>query len=428
MNSQALRIAIIHHGRIIEDRTLPTGQRQSVSVGADPKATFCVPMSDTTTRTTLFQVTKAGALVVAEPALEGRVQVDGLERPLFEHPRGAVMPKGAKGRIRVGDVTVLFQLVTPPPVVVPPELPKGATGVIAQLDRSFVVALALSFAAHLAGAGYVMAQPAPVEPELSLEAQLDRHAAVLLPLPKQAPATREPIAPTKTPPSGPSKTVARSESVVAKAPSKPVSADELKAKLSRAGMLAVIGSRGDGEGLVGDLLKDASVVGSVSDALKGADGFKVASAADALKTGLKGDDSGTALTVGTIGTNGTQQVALTERGAIAVQGRVREEAVSVETSDVPADELSKWMRLRRGAIQACYERELKRNHQLSGRLVVKFSITPRGRVAGLDLSEGTLQDPGVAGCIASLAKSWVLPFTPEDEVAVAFPFVFAPAS
>jgi outer membrane biosynthesis protein TonB len=427
MNPQALRIAIIHHGRIIEDRTLPTGQRQSVSVGADPKATFCVPMSDTTTRTTLFEVTKAGALVVAEPALEGRVQVDGLERPLSEHPRGAVLPKAAKGRIRVGDVTVLFQIVTPPPMPAPPELPKGATGFIAQLDRSFVVALTLSFAAHLAGAGYVMAQPAPVEPELSLEAQLDRHAAVLLPLPKQAVPTKDPVAPKQTSPS-PSKKVAPAESVVAKAPSKPVSADELKSKLSRAGMLAVIGSKGDGEGLVGDLLKDASVVGSVSDAMKGTDGFRVASAADALKTGLKGDDSGTAVTVGAIGTNGTQQVSLTERGAIAVQGRVREEAVSVETSDVPADELSKWMRLRRGAIQSCYERELKRNHQLSGRLVVKFSITPRGRVAGLDLSEGTLQDPGVAGCIASLAKSWVLPFTPEDEVAVAFPFVFAPAS
>ncbi len=86
------------------------------------------------------------------------------------------------------------------------------------------------------------------------------------------------------------------------------------------------------------------------------------------------------------------------------------------------------MRGRRGAIQSCYERELKRNHSLSGRLVLKFTISSRGRVTGLDLSEGSLQNAGVSDCITSLAKGWVLPFTPEDEVPVAFPFVFSPVN
>jgi hypothetical protein len=134
------------------------------------------------------------------------------------------------------------------------------------------------------------------------------------------------------------------------------------------------------------------------------------------------------VTVGPIGTDGARHVELGERSLVAVTGRVREEALSVDTSDIPSDELAKWMRARRGAIQSCYERVLKRNHQLSGRLVVKFTITPRGRVTSLDLSEGTLQDPEVLSCIAALARTWVLPFTPEDEVGVAFPFVFTPST
>jgi outer membrane biosynthesis protein TonB len=169
-------------------------------------------------------------------------------------------------------------------------------------------------------------------------------------------------------------------------------------------------------------------VGSVTEAMRNADGFQVASAADALRADRKGDGAGGAVTVGPIGTDGARQVGLVERGDVAIIGRVREEPVSIETSDLPSDALAKWMRSRRGAIQSCYERVLKRNHLLSGRLVVKFSITPRGRVAELDLSEGTLQDPEVASCIASLAKNWVLPFTPDDEVAVAFPFVFTPST
>jgi outer membrane biosynthesis protein TonB len=429
--TQALRIAVIHQGRIIEDRTLPAGKKARVSVGADPEATFCVPMSESSSHTTVFEVTKAGPMLVGDLALEGRCEAGGAERPLREQPRGVPLARGAKGRVKLGDVTVLFQLVTPPPAPPPPELPRGSRGVIAQLDRSFVTILAIVFAAHFAGAGYVMAQPAPVEPELTLaDLQKDRFAAVLMPLPKQAP-----VLPTKPvdAPRKPTETAKPTtpEKVAAAEPAKPSnrpSAQVMKERLSRLGMLAVIGAKGDGEGLVGDLLKDASSVGSVTEAMRNAEGFQVASAADALRADRKGDGAGGAVTVGPIGTDGAREVGLVERGDVAITGRVREEPVSIETSDIPSDALAKWMRSRRGAIQSCYERVLKRNHLLSGRLVVKFSITPRGRVAELDLSEGTLQDPEVASCIASLAKNWVLPFTPEDEVAVAFPFVFTPST
>ena len=118
----------------------------------------------------------------------------------------------------------------------------------------------------------------------------------------------------------------------------------------------------------------------------------------------------------------------TDRQAVAVAGRVREETISVDAPDISPEALGSWMRGRRGAIQSCYERELKRNHSLSGRLVLKFTISSRGRVTGLDLTEGSLQNPAVSDCITSLAKNWVLPFTPEDEVPVAFPFVFSPVN
>ncbi|MDX2009686.1 MAG: AgmX/PglI C-terminal domain-containing protein [Myxococcaceae bacterium] len=428
---QALRIAIIHQGRIIEDRTLPPGKKARVTVGSDPKATFCVPMSESSGRTTVFEVTKTGAQLVAEPSLEGRIQLGGTERPLSEQPRAVPLSPGAKGRVKLQDVTVLFQLVTPPPAPPPMALPKGARGVVAQLDRSFVTILAVVFAAHFAAAGYVMAQPPPVDRELSLaELQHDRFAAVLMPLPKLEALVKKPVTPQPATKPTLTEPVAASKPVAAAAPkpSDRPSAQVMKERLSRLGMLAVIGAKGDGEGLVGDLLKDTSSVGSVTDAMRNADGFQVATAADALRADRKGDGAGGAVTVGPIGTDGARQVGLVERSDVTVTGRVREEPVSVETSDIPSDELGKWMRSRRGAIQSCYERVLKRNHQLSGRLVVKFTITPRGRVSALDLSEGSLQDPEVAGCIASLAKNWVLPFTPEDEVAVAFPFVFTPST
>ncbi len=86
------------------------------------------------------------------------------------------------------------------------------------------------------------------------------------------------------------------------------------------------------------------------------------------------------------------------------------------------------MHARRSAIQSCYERELKRNRSLSGRLVLAFNITPRGRVAELDFAEGTLRSGPVESCIGTIAQNWVLPFQPSDDVRVEFPFIFSPVN
>jgi outer membrane biosynthesis protein TonB len=421
----ALRIALIHAGRIIEDRTLAPGKKATVSVGADAKNTFCVPMGTLPSSTVLFKVTKEHT-VLLRGGFEGRAAVSGHEQALSELPAELALPKGAKGRVKLGDVTVLFQMVAPAPKPELPTLPKGARGVTAQLDRAFVVAMALSFAAHLIGAGYVMAQPMPEEPELSLaELQQDRFAAVLMPIPKPERAP-EPPKPSAAPAVAeqPKKPTPTQVAEAPKAAAKP-RGDVLRQRVSSMGMLAIIGSVGGEGGLAGDLLKTSSGVGNVADAMQGA-GVKVASVDDALKAGVKGEQSGQTVTVGALGTNGARQVELQEHVTATVVGRVREEPISVDTPDISPEALSAWMKQRRGSIQSCYERELKRNHGLAGRLVLKFVITPRGRVAALDLSEGTLQDPAMSDCIRTMMRNWVMPFTPEDEVPVAFPFVFSP--
>lgn len=428
----ALRIALIHGGRIIEDRTLDAGKRSTITVGADPKSTFCVPMGELPKSVSLFKVTKEGAQLMSDGSLEGRVSLGGPEQSLAEVPANVMLMKGSKGRVKVGDVTVLFQMVTPPPAVPLPTLPKGAKGVVAQLDRAFVVAMAFSFFAHLVGAGYVMAQPTPVEPDLSLAdwQQQDRFAATLMPIPKQVPEqspakTKEPIADASK------KEPEKAKAPVAQAPAKSktttASADAVKARLSKMGMLAVIGSVGGEGGVVGDLLKDSNGVGGVADAMKNA-GVQVATAEDALKLKLKGSETGATVGVTAMGTDGVKNVVLEESKTVAIAGRVREEVITVDAPDISSEALSNWMRGRRGAIVSCYERELKRDHSLSGRLVLKFVVSTRGRVTDLDLSEGTMQNAAVRECITSIARNWVLPFTPEDEVPVAFPFVFSPVN
>ncbi len=414
---QALRIALIHNSRIIEDRTLPVGRRVKVSVGSDAHSTFCVPMADLPASTTLFQVSGAQAVMVRSP-------FNATPRPL---------ERDAKGRVSIGDVTVLYQMVTPARAAPVPELPRGARGLVGQLDRVFLVTMVASFAAHLAGAGYVMSQPAPVDPELSLaELAHGRFAAQLLPIPAQLRAPPKPAVPEAVKPSAPEAPIAakRPSSKSAEAPGARPSAlvpspEALKRRLAGMGMLAVIGSAGDGTGGVGDLLKEAS---GIEDAVRGTGGVRVGTAADALVATRRGAQAGDAVTVGPLGSDGVKQVVLAEKAIASVKGTLRQEALTVETADISPDALGAWMRGRKAAIQACYERELKRHQTLAGRLVLRFSVTPRGRVADVQFTENTLGSPEVSQCIEQVMKGWVLPFTPEDDVPVSFPFVFSPAS
>jgi TonB family protein len=79
------------------------------------------------------------------------------------------------------------------------------------------------------------------------------------------------------------------------------------------------------------------------------------------------------------------------------------------------------------AIQHCYEKELKRNPSLKGKVVVRFSIMPSGRTGDIEIEENTLGNDAVGACIRTAIRGWTFPFKPDDEVPVAYPFVFSPA-
>jgi TonB family protein len=58
------------------------------------------------------------------------------------------------------------------------------------------------------------------------------------------------------------------------------------------------------------------------------------------------------------------------------------------------------------AIQFCYQREIKRNPNLKGKLVVRFVITPQGTIASVTILSSTLNNPTVESCIIERIKRW----------------------
>jgi len=106
-----------------------------------------------------------------------------------------------------------------------------------------------------------------------------------------------------------------------------------------------------------------------------------------------------------------------------VKGAIKTEAPAVD-GELDPNMVAKEVRTRLGAIKACYERALKRNPNLSGKVVIHWTITQAGTVSGVDVEQDTLGDAEVASCIKSLIARWRFPAPSGGSVDVSFPFVF----
>ena len=76
------------------------------------------------------------------------------------------------------------------------------------------------------------------------------------------------------------------------------------------------------------------------------------------------------------------------------------------TGNRDPDEISVVINRHNTSIQSCYDRGLKRDPDLKGKLVVRFIITAEGRVKNVNLISSTLNNPRVERCIIGKIRRW----------------------
>lgn len=70
------------------------------------------------------------------------------------------------------------------------------------------------------------------------------------------------------------------------------------------------------------------------------------------------------------------------------------------------DDVSAVVKGHNSAIQYCYQRALKRNPGLRGKVVVRFTISPAGSVSHVEIVSSTLRNSRVESCIINRIKRW----------------------
>lgn len=71
----------------------------------------------------------------------------------------------------------------------------------------------------------------------------------------------------------------------------------------------------------------------------------------------------------------------------------------------------------------CFEDELSRNPNASGRVVIALSIAPSGVVSSARATEDTFSSSRVADCAVRAVRRWVFP-AHEGTIEVSYPFLF----
>src|SRR5262245_24949594 len=189
--AKILRVGVIRDGKIIEERHIrqPTG----VTVGQDGTNTFVIPASELPASFPVFEYRNGQYLLLFTDRMNGRVanragdfDFAGLKSKGLVQKRGSVwvlpLDESAKGKVSLGEVTLLFQFVSPPPEPARIELPAEVRGSVwRSIDHLFFTILVASLILHFAVAVWIMLSPKPADADLSLDELPDRFARVLLP-------------------------------------------------------------------------------------------------------------------------------------------------------------------------------------------------------------------------------------------------------
>lgn len=152
-----LRIGVLLGGKLVEERLIR--DHKPVSIGQSMKNTFSIPVEGLPLEFTMFAIDNGKYTLRFLKKMDGRVS-DGSAAPqTLEALKGrgasagdyyeAPLTEQARGKISLGDLTVLFQFVTEPPRQPKPMLPASVRGSFAdRVDPRLSVILGISLIAH----------------------------------------------------------------------------------------------------------------------------------------------------------------------------------------------------------------------------------------------------------------------------------------
>lgn len=271
------------------------------------------------------------------------------------------------------------------------------------------------------------AQPAPSEPAREPEAPA--------PPPESAPAP-EPPRPAEAPKPEPAPPAAQAEAAPAPAPVPPKpgggsrSREEIRQSVARKGLLGLLGGRGSAatSNTRGSILEGQGPAQDLDKVLERVEGLRAVprrGQGGDLGAGESGPPAGIDEAARRV-TAPTRTVRLEERRPERVEAP-EEPALDELTLKEAVAAIHRTVGTYLGGIRYLYNRELRRNPDLEGKLTVSITIGPEGQVVSCEVVESTLESPVLEREVLARIRKWKFPPVARRDVTVTYPFVFFPS-
>ncbi len=448
--ARVLRIGVLRRGRIVEERILRPGQ--TLSLGSHPDNTVVLPPGPGVVERLPLLAARRGRYELSfRSGMHGKVADAAGVQTLRELSEGGpararggrwTLPlhEGHRGKVQVGEHAVLFQFVAPPPR---PAWPRGGRfhrPTWQATDLLFLAVLVFSGLLHTAALLWIESQPPPRK--LTMQDFPERFVRLPLPAdPEPTPAPEpEPddalaadsAAPTVPTSADPEPAAAdpnpEPDAAPAVAETEAERIDRIQREVGQAGLLVLIGGAGESSNplVVADLLVDPNGLREdVAQALAGSSGLRLARQDDeqGLRGGGRGDGVAGQAGVGPA-RGGEGEAQQKERTQV---GRVRSEAPEILAEPGEAAAVSHTLKRYNGRIKACYERELKGDPSLAGKVSVSFVIDVAGDVEAVRIEENSTGNAELAACIKKTVGRVRFVPPPATEVEVAgYPYLLSP--
>ncbi len=429
-----LRIGVLLGDTFIEERLIR--ERKTVSVGQSHKNTFSIPVDGLPKAFNLFELRDGNYYLNFTKRMKGRLAVGGKPRTLESlrdreakrHGDHYVLPmeNNARGKIEIGEMRLLFQFVAAPPLQPRPRLPASVRGTLAdRIDPRLAIILAVSILVHF-GIGIMAFNHDKTVDRRAERLQREFRADVYTP-PEEIEVIQDTTATADTTDTGsasekPTK-VATNTGNDKPAKDNTDTGDSgtpddaaINEAIANSALMAVLGGGegADGRYAKGEDIDEGAGLGAGIDNIKKT-GKEVSGRGGSGGGRTRGPNSGK------IGSDvGGGKIGGAKGGGGS--GPAKEEKIKSRASLSPIADLSdgeldpsavfrkiKSSYLR--GIRACHERALKTNPKIGGRVNLRFTVGPTGR---LTRKSAKGFDSTVDACIKGLMGRWRFG-APKDE-------------
>lgn len=448
-SEKLLRIGVIHGKSIVEERFIRGAG--DVTVGSDASNVLQLVGMGAPATMKLFESKGQGryALLI-EKGVDGRIDLGGQPETFRElaeagkaKKRGNVyvvdLPEGARGRVVIGQVVILFQFVDAPPSDRQALTAVLKGGLLYKMDWPYRYILGAVFMV-MGGTGLALnlwwtitgqyyhnpfgseeEAYAALRVEVKPEKKKKETQAVKVeapPIKVEAPQAADAKKPEAAKSSGPK----------GRDKAGPVSRESRRAKMAEGvrskTFLSALGPSGGGP-----VVHDSNYAAAFDAAESAATG-PVADAGGPTQAG-GGGEGGRYKTLNQSDVGGSRLETTTAKTAdktadseVKIKANVRDGAISGQegTGKIDKDSVARVFSRRKGAIKYCYENALRVDQNLKGKVTIRFTIGPAGRITNISAVSNSTGNGAVADCIIEKVQGWR--FDPPDNGSVTFSYPF----